>query len=365
MGGVNRLWCILAAVLLAILALAVADVDARVKERAFYDALEVSPDASQAEIKSAYKRLQLSLHPDRNPDADPDQIQKVNEAYTVLKDKKKRATYDQHGAEGVQREDAQEGGQGGFNPFNPFASFFGGGHQDERENKVPSGNDVRMSLSVTLEQIYTGAAITVTRVKGEPQETSGTRPCKCRQVRQRIQMAPGFFTEAMRDECEQCPNIKFVPTASQLEIELAEGHPEGKEITFFSEGDPHIDGINGDLFFRVESVQHDLFTRRENDLHMNLTISVTDALVGFEKEFHHLDNHTFKIRRTEITPPGFIQTIKGEGLPVYDILGMYGDLYITYDVEFPTGVLSTDDKQTVQDLFGTGGTMKAYNGLGK
>lgn len=346
----------------ALVLVAILLVSAVSASRDYYEVLGVSKRATPKEMKRAYNKLALQLHPDRNqaPDAQA-QFQEVNEAYEVLKDEKKRRLYDRGGVDAVRKQEGEDNSRGrargGF-----WGSMFNTDDGDE-ESRVPTGNTVRTTLPVTLEQIYNGAQFTIIRVKGEPEETTGFRQCKCKKVRKRVQMAPGFFTEAFQDVCEKCPKIKFVPTPVDLEVEIEPGMVEGHEMLFYSEGDPHIDGINGDLILELRSVKHARYTRRGDDLYANMTLSLVDALTGFSKEMVHMDGHKFTVSRKTPTAHGFVQKIDNEGMPVYELSNRFGNLYITYNVEFPTEALSSDDQETLKQMLKQT-QAKVYNGLG-
>ena len=159
--------------------------------RDFYNILGVSRSASKKEIKKAYRKLAMKYHPDKNPDDDSaaDKFKEIGEAYETLIDDDKRQTYDRHGEEGVKKMN-QHGG-GGHDPFANFFGHFGFGQQQEpRENR---GSDVVVDLLVTLEELYLGNFVTITRNKPVYVETSGTRKCNCRMEMKTVMTGPGSF----------------------------------------------------------------------------------------------------------------------------------------------------------------------------
>lgn len=131
-----------------------------------------------------------------------------------------------------------------------------------------------------------------------------------------------------------------------MEIEIEPGMRDGHEYPFIAEGEPHIDGDPGDLRFIIRIEKHKRFERRNNDLYTNVTISLQDALIGFEMELEHLDKHKVKIVREKITWPGATIKKKGEGLPKYENNNIKGDLYITFDIDFPKKELSIEQKES-------------------
>lgn len=130
-----------------------------------------------------------------------------------------------------------------------------------------------------------------------------------------------------------------------LEIEVEPGMKDGQEQKFVAEGEPHIDGDPGDLIFKIKTLPHQVFERRGDDLYTNITISLQDALVGFDMEIEHLDGHKVKISRDKVTWPGARIRKKGEGMPNYDNNNSFGTLVITFDVEFPRGEFSSEDRE--------------------
>ena len=157
---------------------------------------------------------------------------------------------------------------------------------------------------------------------------------------------------------------RFVTEEHLLEVEVEVGMTDGMETRFVAEGEPHIDGDPGDLVLHIKTMPHPQFERRNDDLYCNVTISLVDALSGFELEIEHLDGHKVKVTRDKITWPGARIRKKGEGMPNYDNNNLFGTLYITFDVAFPKGELSAEDKAAVKKILGQEPINKIYNGLG-
>lgn len=128
-------------------------------------------------------------------------------------------------------------------------------------------------------------------------------------------------------------------------------------------GEPHIDGEPGDLKVRIRTQAHSIFERRGDDLYANVTISLTDALNGFEMDINHLDGHKVHLTRDKITWPGARMRKIGEGMPNYENNNLHGTLYITFDVDFPKGELSEDNKKMIKEILKEDSKTKAYNGL--
>ncbi|XP_020626187.1 dnaJ homolog subfamily B member 11-like [Orbicella faveolata] len=334
--------------------------------RDFYTILGVPRDASKNQVKRAYRKLAMKWHPDKNKD-DPkaqERFQDLSAAYEVLADDEKRKVYDRHGEEGLKN--MHQGGGG--DPFDPFSSFFGGfgfnfesGHSHHRE--VPRGSDIQMDLEVTLEELYNGNFIEVLRFKPVAETVPGTRQCNCRQEMRTTQLGPGRFQMSPVDVCDECPAVNYVTKEKLLEVEVEPGMRDGQEYPFIAEGEPHIDGEPGDLKFIIKELRHERFRRRGDDLYTNVTVALVDALNGFEMDIDHLDGHKVHIVREKITWPGARIKKKEEGMPNYDNNHVKGDLYITFDVEFPRGGLSDSEKDALKNILKQESQQKAYNGL--
>lgn len=119
----------------------------------------------------------------------------------------------------------------------------------------------------------------------------GTRKCNCRQEMVTRNLGPGRFQMIQQTVCDECPNVKLVNEVKLLEVEVEPGMVDGQETRFIAEGEPHIDGEPGDLILKIRTLPHPVFERRQDDLYTNVTISLLDALLGFEMNIVHLDGH--------------------------------------------------------------------------
>jgi DnaJ family protein B protein 11 len=253
--------------------------------------------------------------------------------------------------------------------MDPFQSFFGGdfgfgfGGDRERSKEVVRGGDVVMDLHVTLEELYSGNFVEITRNKPVSKPASGTRKCNCRQEMVTRQLGPGRFQMTQQNVCDECPNVKFENEERTLEVEIEPGMKDGQEHKFVAEGEPHIDGEPGDLRIRIKTLPHPKFERRGDDLYTNITITLQDALTGFDMNIEHLDGHKVQVTREKVTWPGARIRKKGEGMPSYDNNNIFGILYITFDVEFPKQELSAEDKEALKKILSQTPNNKVYNGL--
>jgi len=339
----------------------------------YYDLLGVSRDSSDSQIKKAYRKLSLKYHPDKDPS--PEAKQKfvdLANAYEVLGDEEKRRIYDQYGEEGLKN----NGQQNFHNPFDIFSSFGGfgraSGHQQMQQNKGP---DVEVELEVTLKDLYLGRVMEVAyRKQTLCQKCRGTGAkkasdvatcggCKGSGMKIRVQqLGPGFVqqTQTVCDECggkgkkvtSTCPHCggkKIEVGEDTILISIEKGMKDGEKLVFSQQADEAPDTTPGDLVFRLATIPHKRFTRKGNDLHLSLTVSLLEALVGFNKKIKHLDGHTFDVIRDEVTKPGQIITIKEEGMPQHNLASQTGDLHIEVTVKFPTS-LTEEQKEGFKKL---------------
>ncbi|EKM58382.1 uncharacterized protein PHACADRAFT_252656 [Phanerochaete carnosa HHB-10118-sp] len=325
-----------------------------------YKALDLSKSASEKDIRAAYKRLSKKYHPDKNKDSGAEEkFVEIAHAYEVLSDSTKRQIYDRHGEEGLK---AHEGGQQHHaNPFDMFAQFFGGGHQGQQTRRGPSSLS---EMEISLADMYTGNSIDFMvkkkilcdHCRGSGAASSddihtcpGCNGAGVKIVRQQI--FPGMFSQAqttcnecggrgriVKRACPHCQGQKVLDHTQHYTLEIPRGMPEGQEVVFDGEADESPDWEAGDIIMRVRSRKDKGgYRRKEHGLYWKESIGVDEALLGFERNLTHLDGHIVQLKRTGVTQPGFVQTILGEGMPVYESTG-YGDLYVEYNVILPQTV---------------------------
>nr|ACO14660.1 DnaJ homolog subfamily B member 11 precursor [Caligus clemensi] len=335
-------------------------------ERDFYEILGVKRSANKNQIKKAYRKLAKEMHPDKNPD-DPNanqRFQDLGAAYEALSDDESRKLYDRCGEECLKKDGGRGGGGG-----DPFSSFFGdfgfnffdGGNGGERQ--ANKGANIVMDFAVSLEELYLGNFVEITHNKPVMKPAKGTRKCNCRQEMVTRSLGPGRFQMTQQQVCDECPNVKFVNEEHLLEVEVEVGMTDGMENRFVAEGEPHLDGDPGDLIIKIRTEPHHLFERKGDDLYTNLTISLADALNGFETEIEHLDGHKVKITREKITWPGARIRKKGEGMPNFENNNLYGTLYVTFDVQFPKTELTLKEKEDIASILKQDSIHEVYNGL--
>ncbi|KAK7278197.1 hypothetical protein RJT34_23222 [Clitoria ternatea] len=324
--------------------------------KSYYDILQLSKGASEEQIKRAYRKLALKYHPDKNPNNQEanKRFAEINNAYEILSDTEKRSIYDRYGEEGLKQHAAGGGGRGGgmgMDFEDIFSSFFGGGGGPvEEEERIVKGDDVVVELDVMLEDLYMGGSLKVWREKNVLKPAPGKRRCNCRNEVYHRQIGPGMFQQMTEQVCEQCPNVKYEREGYFITVDIEKGMQDGQDVLFYEDGEPIIDGEPGDLKFRIRTAPHYLFRREGNDLHTTITITLVQALVGFEKTIEHLDGRLVDISTKGMTNPKQVRKFKGEGMPLH-MSTKKGDLYVTFEVLFPTS-LSEEQKTNIKAIFG-------------
>lgn len=323
--------------------------------KSYYDILQVPKGASEDQIKRAYRKLALKYHPDKNQGNEEanKKFAEINNAYEVLSDSEKRNIYDQYGEEGLKQFSAGGGrggggGGGGMNFQDIFSTFFGGGPMEEEEEKVVKGDDVIVDLEASLEDLYMGGTMKVWREKNVIKPAPGKRNCNCRNEVYHRQIGPGMYQQITEQVCDKCANVKFEREGYSLTVDIEKGMKDGEEINFYEDGEPKIDGEPGDLKFRIRTAPHDVFKRDGNDLRTTVNITLVEALVGFEKNIKHLDEHLVAIGSKGITKPKEVRKFKGEGMPLH-LSNKKGDLYITFEVLFPSS-LTEEQKKKIKEI---------------
>ncbi|KAG6873950.1 hypothetical protein C0995_008989 [Termitomyces sp. Mi166 len=341
-----------------------------------YKVLGLHKSASERDIKHAYKKLSKKYHPDKNKEPDAaDKFVEIAHAYEVLSDSTKRSIYDQYGEEGLK---AHEGGQHHANPFDMFQSFFGGGHQQQQTRRGPSSVS---EFEVPLEDVYTGSSIEFRAKKrilcdhcrgsgaasdGDIHTCSACGGSGVRLVKQQI--FPGMVAQSqvtcsdcsgrgkvIKKQCPHCGGQKVVEHTADYTLEVTPGIPEGHEVVFEGEADESPDWEPGDIIIRVRTRKDKGgWRRKESSLYWKETIGIDEALLGFERNLTHLDGHVVRLVRKGVTQPGFVQTIEGEGMPVFE-RSTHGDLFIEYNVVLPVEI-SPQTRRKLAEAFHTSGS---------
>jgi molecular chaperone DnaJ len=347
-------------------------------KRDYYEILGVIKSASDQEIKSAYRKLALQFHPDRNPgnkDAE-DKFKQAAEAYSVLSDSEKRAQYDRFGHAGL------GAGAGGFSGFDPnvfadfsdilgdifgFGDFFGGSRRGSRAQR---GSDLRYDLELSFEDAAFG---TKTKIKFPRHENcaecggsgshqgSGTSTCTTCNGYGQVRYQQGFFSIArtcsqcsgtgqiIKNPCKACRGEGRMIKEKTVELRIPPGVDTGDKLRVSGEGESGgKGGPSGDLYVVLVVKDHDFFERREHDLYCHIPISFPQAALGAQITVPTLEGDEERVLVPAGTQPGSVFRIKGRGVSKRGGSAR-GDLYVTVNVVVPNK-LSREQKELVLRL---------------
>ena len=331
-------------------------------KRDYYEVLGVDKNATEEEIKKAYRKLAKKYHPDANPNNKEEaeaKFKEVNEAYENLSDPQKRKMYDQFGANGPQGfGQGGFGGQGGYYSYNGsgfdgfgdfgdlgdiFSSFFGGGfggrNSSARRNGPSKGADLNVRMEITFEQAFMGVEkeIVITRdeectVCHGTGAKPGTSPIKCptchgtgqvTQVQNTIlgQMqttrtcsACHGTGEIINEPCENCRGKGTVRKQPKIKVKIPAGIDDNQTVVLRGEGEPgKKGGPKGDLYITVKVKNHSVFTRKGNNVLCDIPITMTQAALGAELEIPMVDGSKEKYKIPEGTQTGTKFTIRNKG----------------------------------------------------
>jgi molecular chaperone DnaJ len=333
-----------------------------VAKRDFYETLGVERAANDAEIKTAFRKLAMKHHPDRNPgDKDCEhKFKELNEAYEILKDPNKRAAYDRYGHAAF--EQGAGGAAAGFGAdfastfADIFDDFFGMGARRGRAGGRERGNDVRYTMEITLEEAYSGKAAQVrlpTSVTCEVCSGSGAKggakpkTCATCAGHGKIRQTQGFFTlertcpachgrgQVIDDPCPSCAGSGRMQRDRTLSVNIPSGVEDGTRIRLAGEGDAGArGGPSGDLYIFLSVGGHDFFQRDGADLHCRVPISMVAAALGGELEVPTIDGNKTKVKIPEGTQSGRRFRLQSRGMPVLRTRQV-GDMYVQVMVETP------------------------------
>jgi molecular chaperone DnaJ len=349
-------------------------------QKTYYDVLGVNRDASQEEIKKAFRRLAMQYHPDRNkePGAE-DRFKEINEAYEVLSDPEKRATYDRFGHVGPNPFDRGFDGFG-FGGFGDIFDAFFGGAATSRRRGPQRGADLRVGLSLTFEEAVFGTEkeIEVTRTEvcsvcaGTGSEP-GSQPQRCPEcggsgeVRRAQQSIFGQFVHVtacdrcrgegriITDPCHTCRGAGRERKSRKLMVRIPAGVDTGAQIRLTGEGEAGTHGGSAGSLYVVITVQsHRYFQREDDDILLDLRLNVAQAALGDDGiEIPTLDGPE-PLRIPAGVQPGHIITLRGKGVP-HVRGGGRGDMLVRVNVQTPTH-LTAEQKRLFKELATTFGS---------
>lgn len=340
-------------------------------KRDYYEVLGVAKNASEAEIKKAFKKLAMKHHPDRNPDnaEAEDKFKEAKEAYDVLSDAQKRAAYDQFGHDAISgMGGAGAGGSGSFSDIfgDVFGDIFGGGRGGQR---VYRGADLRYNLELGLEEAVNGTSVKIrvpTLVQCEVCDGSGakkgTSPSTCPTCHGhgQVRMQQGFFSlqqtcprchgsgKIITEPCNSCHGEGRVQKQKTLSVKVPAGVDNGDRIRLSGEGEAGENGgPAGDLYVQIAVREHPIFKRQGSDLHCEVPISFTTAALGGELDVPTL-NGRVKLKVPEESQSGKLFRLRGKGVTSVRG-GSAGDLLCRIMVETPVN-LTAKQKELLREF---------------
>lgn len=354
-------------------------------KRDYYEILGISKSAEDKEIKKAYRKLAIKYHPDKNPDdsSAEEKFKEAAEAYEVLSDGQKKARYDQYGHAGM---GGAAGGHGGFGGgmsmddiFDNFGDVFGGfgfggsGGRSRGGRRVNRGSNIRIKVSLTLEEIAEGVEKKVKVTKDNScvscngsggEGSSGHSTCgTCNGTGQVTRVTNTFLGQmqtattcptcngqgsVITDKCKKCSGSGVERSEAVIPINVPAGVEDGMQLQVSGQGNMGArGGVAGDLLVIIEEKTHDHFQREGQNLHYDLFVNFADAALGTQIVVPTLTGKV-KIKLEEGTQSGKLLRLRGKGLPSVNSYGS-GDIIVNVNVWTPQK-LSSDEKKTLQSL---------------
>ncbi|MEO7505973.1 MAG: molecular chaperone DnaJ [Pyrinomonadaceae bacterium] len=347
-------------------------------KRDYYEVLGVERSASDQEIKSAYRKLAIKYHPDKNPGNEEaeGQFKECAEAYSVLADAEQRKRYDTFGHQGVSSGAGYGGGQAGFTDLSDifdlfgFGDVFGGGRGgSSRRGSAQRGADLRYDLEITLENAAAGmtANLRIPRLETCSECTGtgaepGTKPetCSTCQGAGQVRYQQGFFSVArtcstcrgsgkvIKSPCKECRGGGRVEREKQIEVKIPAGVETGSRLRITGEGESGVsNGPAGDLYVVIHVTEHERFERQGSNLYVAVPVSFAQAALGAEISVGTLEGQQ-NLKVPAGTQTGTVFRLKSQGMPVLGGRGK-GDLFVSATVITPT-TLTREQRKLLEQL---------------
>ena len=358
-------------------------------EKDYYKILGVSRNASQEEIKQAYRKLALKWHPDRNPDnrkEAEERFKEISEAYEVLSDPEKRKIYDAYGYDAARQSFGSGGFQwSNFTHFEDLQDIFNGFGIDDilrgfgfgdvfdyrrggRSSRPRRGRDQEVQVTISLEDAYKGIEKTINVQRYETCSVCngsgaapGSAPIVCPQCGGKgvITRSAGFFAmqttcprcggvgQVINKPCPNCSGAGYAPVTRRIKVKIPAGIEDGTHLRLAGEGEQVKGGRPGNLYVLVRIAPHPIFERRDKDIYVKQKISMYQAALGCEVEVPTLSGKA-KVKVPPGTQPGAKLRLKGKGMPNVRG-GSPGDQYVEIVVEIPKS-LSSKEKELLREI---------------
>ena len=346
-------------------------------KRDYYDVLGVNKGASADQIKSAYRKLAVKYHPDKNKGdkGAEEQFKEASEAYHVLSNSERKQNYDNFGHAAFENGGGGRSGFGNFDFSNHFSDIFedffgegfGGGRRSTRRSNN-RGSDLRYDLSITLEEAFSGKKQDIkfsTTEKCDKCSGSGSKPghnagtCNMCGGHGQVRSSQGFFTvqqtcpqcsgsgEMITHPCGSCGGQGKKQASKRLSVTIPKGVDDGTRIRLSGKGEAGSrGGNNGDLYLFINVHSHELFKRSDENLFFECPISIADAALGISIEIPTIDGGKAKIKIPAGTQSGKQFRLRAKGMP-YMRGGDYGDLYVQVNTEVPVS-LNKEQKELLE-----------------
>ena len=345
-------------------------------KRDYYDVLGINKSASPDQIKSAYRKLAVKHHPDKNKGdkASEEKFKEASEAYHILSNTERKQNYDNFGHAAFEN---GGGGRGGFGNFDFSSNFsdifedffgegFGGGRRSRKSNN--RGSDLRYDLSISLNEAFSGKKQDIkfsTSEKCDICKGTGSKPghspstCSMCGGHGQVRSSQGFFTvqqtcpqcggsgEQITHPCASCGGQGKKQASKRLSVTIPKGVDDGTRIRLAGKGEAGSRGAgSGDLYLFINVYSHDLFKRSDENLYFECPISIADAALGTTIEIPTIDGGKAKIKIPAGTQSGKQLRLKGKGMPYIRGSG-YGDLYVQLNTEVPVS-LNKEQKELLE-----------------
>ena len=363
-------------------------------DKDLYEILGIPKNANDNEIKTAYRKLAMKYHPDKNKDDKnaETKFKEISAAYEILKDPQKKSAYDQYGHEAFRQGNMGPGFKGfddfasnfNFSDFNSiFEDFFGDsfGTSSRQRHGPQRGNDLRFNMSISLTEAFKGKKsqiriptyLVCDSCNGTASaDGSGPTTCATCSGYGKVRSSSGFFSierpcstchgegAVISNPCLKCSGLGQLKKQKTISVNIPAGVDTGTRIRVSGEGEPGQKGAsNGDLYIFLDVKRDKLFEREEQNIFCQIPISITNAILGGEIEVPTIENKKARLKIPPGTQSGTQFRLKGKGMTILR-QNRRGDMYIEATVEMPVN-LTSKQKTIMKEFEAEGGTSKAHS----